>query len=315
VLRCYVRVVRGADSGKGGGDAGGAGAASSGGVAEPHYEMVVQAPTSLPYPLGPLPPCGSARRGDVLVAMAARRASKVSDCGQLDVSLAAARQAQGPLYLGTLLSSHNGLEHAFVALDDAQPDHPLCELAAVNLSMERVCRAVGPRRVRVCLPALERAGEEALTGAAEARAGSTREGRGPQQWVSVPHRLDRGGQSLSSSLRAACAVKRRRGGKHGLLAQHAGPLLLGHNKAPYWLPSINAFSLDFGGRVTLPSSKNFQLVVPSMPAQPESSAVALQFGKTAESPDLDVYSMDVAWPLSPLQALAISLSACACGQL
>ncbi len=68
--------------------------------------------------------------------------------------------------------------------------------------------------------------------------------------------------------------------------------------------------------MTLPSNKNIQLVVPTLPDElHDSPAVALQFGKAAESPELEVYSMDIAWPLSPLQALGISLSSCACDRL
>jgi len=58
------------------------------------------------------------------------------------------------------------------------------------------------------------------------------------------------------------------------------------------------FSLDFGGRVTMASIKNFQLCEnPSDPA-------ILQFGRC----DKEEFSMDVTFPLSPLQAFGFCLA-------
>ena len=58
--------------------------------------------------------------------------------------------------------------------------------------------------------------------------------------------------------------------------------------------------LNFGGRVTQASVKNFQLVSPD-----DHETVVLQFGRVQK----DVFNMDFAWPLSPLQAFSICLSA------
>jgi hypothetical protein len=85
-------------------------------------------------------------------------------------------------------------------------------------------------------------------------------------------------------------------------------LYYGVNKEPYWLDSIQAYSLDFQGRVTLPSNKNFQLELDFM-----REAIALQFGKVVsadEELDYSIYTVDVQWPLSPLQALGLALTAC-----
>ena len=57
--------------------------------------------------------------------------------------------------------------------------------------------------------------------------------------------------------------------------------------------------LNFNGRVTMASVKNFQLVDPD-----EQNAVVLQFGRVAK----DEFTMDLQWPLSPLQAFGITLS-------
>eukprot|EP00511_Aplanochytrium_stocchinoi_P003350 CAMPEP_0204823302 /NCGR_PEP_ID=MMETSP1346-20131115/1355_1 /ASSEMBLY_ACC=CAM_ASM_000771 /TAXON_ID=215587 /ORGANISM="Aplanochytrium stocchinoi, Strain GSBS06" /LENGTH=620 /DNA_ID=CAMNT_0051949879 /DNA_START=349 /DNA_END=2206 /DNA_ORIENTATION=- len=85
--------------------------------------------------------------------------------------------------------------------------------------------------------------------------------------------------------------------------------LSGQNKKPYWLDSIGAHSLDFAGRVTLPSNKNFQLELDG--CTPETNA--LQFGKvTAPDGDSDcaIYTVDFRYPLSPIQAFGIALSSC-----
>jgi hypothetical protein len=37
------------------------------------------------------------------------------------------------------------------------------------------------------------------------------------------------------------------------------------NKAPRWSPELNAYVLSFGGRVSMTSVKNFQLVSPNDP--------------------------------------------------
>jgi len=38
--------------------------------------------------------------------------------------------------------------------------------------------------------------------------------------------------------------------------------------------------------------------------------VALQFGKVAENANAELFTLDVSWPLSPLQAFGVALSAC-----
>ena len=71
------------------------------------------------------------------------------------------------------------------------------------------------------------------------------------------------------------------------------------NKPPRWNESVGAYVLNFHGRVTMASVKNFQLVDPD-----EQGEVLLQFGRT----DTHSFNMDLRWPLSPLQAFAITLS-------
>lgn len=71
------------------------------------------------------------------------------------------------------------------------------------------------------------------------------------------------------------------------------------NKPPRWNEQVGAYVLNFNGRVTMASVKNFQLVDPE-----EQNAVVLQFGRVGK----DDFTMDLQWPMSPFQAFAITLS-------
>ncbi len=71
-----------------------------------------------------------------------------------------------------------------------------------------------------------------------------------------------------------------------------------HNKAPRWNESLGAYCLNFNGRVTLPSVKNFQL---QLEGASDPNQVSLQFGKTGDS----TFTMDYSFPLSPLQAFQV----------
>lgn len=86
------------------------------------------------------------------------------------------------------------------------------------------------------------------------------------------------------------------------------PLVL-KNKAPRWHEQLQCWCLNFRGRVTVASVKNFQLVAtvdPSCGAPPEEQekGVVLQFGKIGKN----VFTMDYRYPLSAFQAFAICLS-------
>ena len=70
------------------------------------------------------------------------------------------------------------------------------------------------------------------------------------------------------------------------------------NKTPKWNDQMQAYVLNFNGRVTHASVKNFQLVTEG------SETVVLQFGKVGS----DSFTMDFTYPMSALQAFAICLS-------
>ncbi|TVU28169.1 hypothetical protein EJB05_19678 [Eragrostis curvula] len=93
----------------------------------------------------------------------------------------------------------------------------------------------------------------------------------------------------------------------GLACPNESPLVL-KNKAPRWHEQLQCWCLNFRGRVTVASVKNFQLVAsvdPSLniPAA-EQEKVILQFGKIGK----DIFTMDYRYPLSAFQAFAISLT-------
>lgn len=92
------------------------------------------------------------------------------------------------------------------------------------------------------------------------------------------------------------------------------PLIL-KNKQPRWHEQLQCWCLNFRGRVTVASVKNFQLVASrqpqtqgtgatAAPPHPEQDKVILQFGKVGK----DMFTMDYRYPLSAFQAFAICLS-------
>lgn len=99
------------------------------------------------------------------------------------------------------------------------------------------------------------------------------------------------------------------------------PLIL-KNKQPRWHEQLQCWCLNFRGRVTVASVKNFQLVASRLPPpppttqgtgaaaaaapppHPEQDKVILQFGKVGK----DMFTMDYRYPLSAFQAFAICLS-------
>ncbi|KAH6837311.1 tubby like protein 7 [Perilla frutescens var. hirtella] len=80
------------------------------------------------------------------------------------------------------------------------------------------------------------------------------------------------------------------------------------NKAPRWHDHLECWCLNFHGRVTVASVKNFQMVATIDQSKPDGKGdeetVLLQFGKVGD----DTFTMDYKQPLSAFQAFAICLS-------
>ncbi|XP_061983968.1 tubby-like F-box protein 7 isoform X2 [Populus nigra] len=94
---------------------------------------------------------------------------------------------------------------------------------------------------------------------------------------------------------------------NGLESASSGCTVL-QNKAPRWHEHLQCWCLNFHGRVTVASVKNFQLVATMDQSQPggrgDEDTVLLQFGKVGD----DTFTMDYRLPLSAFQAFAICLT-------
>ncbi|KAL8054885.1 hypothetical protein ABFX02_04G021700 [Erythranthe guttata] len=93
----------------------------------------------------------------------------------------------------------------------------------------------------------------------------------------------------------------------GNLSTEKEEMLVLKNKAPRWHEQLQCWCLNFNGRVTVASVKNFQLVASvenEGGGQEQQENVILQFGKVGK----DVFTMDYQYPISAFQAFAICLS-------
>lgn len=90
---------------------------------------------------------------------------------------------------------------------------------------------------------------------------------------------------------------------NGLVAQYRAGNALNTavliNKPPKWSDSLGAYCLNFKGRVTVASVKNFQMCY-----EDNVEPVLLQFGKTGD----DEFTMDYTYPFNALQAFGVVLS-------
>jgi len=178
------------------------------------------------------------------------------------------------------------------------------ELGSVRYTQNRIGRSVGPRRMQACVPRVHADDETGTSGNSSSKEDDNEDEEDERKWCTQVYRPAKSAETMRHLLRKGPAV-----------IKGMDCLLYGYNKQPYWLDSIQAFSLDFHGRVTLPSNKNFQLVLEGaaapgyvLPSLNNPSDVVLQFGKVHEGP-IEVYTLDVQWPLSPLQAFGICITA------
>ncbi|XP_048473344.1 tubby protein homolog [Rhincodon typus] len=72
-----------------------------------------------------------------------------------------------------------------------------------------------------------------------------------------------------------------------------------HNKSPVWNEDTQSYVLNFHGRVTQASVKNFQIIHSN-----DSDYIIMQFGRVAD----DIFTMDYNYPMCPIQAFAVALS-------
>uniref|UniRef100_UPI003AAB008F tubby-related protein 1 n=1 Tax=Centroberyx gerrardi TaxID=166262 RepID=UPI003AAB008F len=72
-----------------------------------------------------------------------------------------------------------------------------------------------------------------------------------------------------------------------------------HNKPPVWNDDTASYALNFNGRVTQASVKNFQIV-----HSKDHSYIVMQFGRVAD----DLFTLDYKYPMCAVQVFALALS-------
>ncbi|SAM00438.1 hypothetical protein [Absidia glauca] len=118
--------------------------------------------------------------------------------------------------------------------------------------------------------------------------------KGPRKMTILMHTLTRDGKR--PEFRPECE-------SDTLLAKyrdgHAKDLLVLHNKSPQWNEETQSFVLNFSGRVTQASVKNFQVVHDN-----DLDYIVMQFGRV----ERDYFTLDYKYPICLLQAFAIALT-------
>ncbi|GBP63511.1 Tubby-related protein 4 [Eumeta japonica] len=114
------------------------------------------------------------------------------------------------------------------------------------------------------------------------------------QKAQLRNKLKRGNSGVTASNNGAVAINNGSGSGGGSTASRRQ--LVMHNKAPMWNENSQVYQLDFGGRVTQESAKNFQIEY--------HGKQVMQFGRI----DGNAYTLDFQYPFSALQAFAVALA-------
>ena len=136
-----------------------------------------------------------------------------------------------------------------------------CELGAILYAASTLLGSKGPRKMKVCISKVDE--------------------------DDIPLKVWRPTKEDDESM-VTCLKKE---------ATSLDRLILLENKPPSWNNEAGAYVLNFNGRVTMASVKNFQLCT-------HDEQHIMQFGRTGN----DEFSLDVQWPMSLFQAFAVSLS-------
>lgn len=176
------------------------------------------------------------------------------------------------------------------------PRVPACNYSVATISYElNVLRTRGPRRMHCVMHSIP--------------VSSIQEGGTAPTPTSFPHSIDekhltpasKGKEPVTDFSASALSTSL-------LPTPLSAESLVLKNKAPRWHEQLQCWCLNFKGRVTVASVKNFQLVASADPSLNVSAAeqekVILQFGKIGK----DIFTMDYRYPLSAFQAFAICLS-------
>ncbi|KAK2994159.1 hypothetical protein RJ640_020964 [Escallonia rubra] len=188
-----------------------------------------------------------------------------------------------------------GCSHRKVNLKKGSPRLPVANCTVATISYElNILRTRGPRRMQCTMHLIP------LSAIEEGGRAPTPETFGSflnkkLSLLSVSKAKNQGSSSTSPTepLESIC--------------NRGDPLIL-KNKAPRWHEQLQCWCLNFKGRVTVASVKNFQLVASVGPSQnvpaAEQEKVILQFGKIGK----DIFTMDFRYPLSAFHAFATCLS-------
>ncbi|KAJ8547458.1 hypothetical protein K7X08_011044 [Anisodus acutangulus] len=241
--------------------------------------------------------------------LAARKCRRPT-CTDYIISLNAEDVSKGSsTYIGKLRSNFLGTKFTIY---DAQPSN-----AGATVSKCRSTRFVGMKQVSPRIPAgnypvahisyevnvLGSRGPRRMLCVMDAIPASSIEpgGAAPTQTEFVPVNID----SFPSIPFFRSKSTRMDNFPSGPLPSPKDEVLNLKNKAPRWHEQLQCWCLNFNGRVTVASVKNFQLVASlGDGAVQEHENVILQFGKVGE----DVFTMDYQYPISAFQAFAICLS-------
>ncbi|KAK4355715.1 hypothetical protein RND71_024686 [Anisodus tanguticus] len=241
--------------------------------------------------------------------LAARKCRRPT-CTDYIISLNAEDVSKGSsTYIGKLRSNFLGTKFTIY---DAQPSN-----AGAKVSKCRSTRFVGMKQVSPRIPAgnypvahisyevnvLGSRGPRRMMCVMDAIPASSIEpgGAAPTQTEFVPVNID----SFPSIPFLRSKSTRVDNFPSGPLPSPKDEVLNLKNKAPRWHEQLQCWCLNFNGRVTVASVKNFQLVASlgDETGQEHENAI-LQFGKVGE----DVFTMDYQYPISAFQAFAICLS-------
>ena len=176
----------------------------------------------------------------------------------------------GKNHVGFVVSSFSGLDHTVWRSD------PLSEVVNILYSQNRVGRGIGPRKMRFTLPTVS-IDSQPLPKFSQESDYSFEEDDAEFDAKNTRYVTNTCPVSLSAAAHRHFDMREDEAGDEEPLPE----LYFGRNKEPYWLESIMAYSLDFHGRVTLPSNKNFILNLSTDPNSAESN-LCLQFGKTED---------------------------------
>ncbi|KAK9670202.1 hypothetical protein RND81_13G185400 [Saponaria officinalis] len=176
------------------------------------------------------------------------------------------------------------------------PRVPACNYSIATVSYElNVLRTRGPRRLHCVMHSIPLA--------------SIQEGGTAPTPKAFPHLIDdQCPPSLSFPQKEDQGVNINATNPSEQSRVDSGDRLVLKNKSPRWHEQLQCWCLNFRGRVTVASVKNFQLVAAVEPHHnipvSEQEKVILQFGKIGK----DSFTMDYRYPLSAFQAFAICLS-------